>query len=93
MFSKYIVFFNIILRYSHIVELLPKYIPNVFIGLDGQDMPGGIYLLSLCLPVHIPSLFVRFKTGPATVLNWLIVKSVASVDAVFLTKTVVSSAS
>ena len=78
---------------SHIVELLPKYIPITFIGLDGQDMPDGISLLSLYLPIHIPSDFVKFKTGPPTVLKWLIVKSVASMDAVFLTKTVVSSAS
>ena len=81
------------LKYSHIVESLPKYIPSAFIGLDGQDMPDDISLLSLYLPIHIHSVFVKFKTGPATVLKWLIVKSVASMDAVFLTKTGVSSAS
>ena len=55
-------------------------------------MPDGISLLSLYLPIYIPSLFVKFKTGPATVLKWLIVKKVASMAAVFFTKTVVSSA-
>ena len=55
-------------------------------------MPDGISLVSLYWPIYIPSLFVKFKTGPATVLKWLIVKSVASMAAVFFTKTVVSSA-
>ena len=56
-------------KYLHILELLPKYIPSAFIGLDGQDMPDDIFLLSLYLPTHIPSVFVKFKTGTSTVLK------------------------